>query len=382
MDLKHLPQIGHDDLGDLLMDVGSLQTVMLWGPPGVGKTTAVRTFAHLMGYHFVDFVAPMMDATDLLVPRHVPETNTTLRCPPHELIHHPGPGETQQPSLVFLDELNGGDLSMQKALFSLVAERRLGNVVLPQGSVVVCAGNPTETNSGTVPLLAPLMNRLPHFNFRLPGTRGWLAWFEEQREKGVRFHPMTADFIREQGLTRLLGRPGSDGQIATSPRAWATCALALGAPSLGFAPLEARALEDNSQVRAAATQLRQIALGAVAERDATELATWWENRSRQYSIDAILRGEQKLPFGPGEKLPLLQLMTQLRTRLVGELPALEGHLGTDTRLLASRAEHLLNLVRERDPEAFGALLPTTEGSALLPGWFLDRLETASLKGAN
>lgn len=58
--------VGGFDLNLLSMDVGSLQTVRPWGPPGVGRTTAVRTFAHPIGFHFVAFVTPLMDATNHL----------------------------------------------------------------------------------------------------------------------------------------------------------------------------------------------------------------------------------------------------------------------------------------------------------------------------
>ena len=103
-DLNKLPAVGHETFGDLMLDLGDRQSVMLWGPPGLGKTEAATHFAEDNGYHFFNLVAPMMDATDLLVPRFMPQSNTTVRCPPHELIHYPLPGETQKPSFVLLDE--------------------------------------------------------------------------------------------------------------------------------------------------------------------------------------------------------------------------------------------------------------------------------------
>ena len=381
IDLKHLPEIDHDTFGDLMLDLGDRQSVMFWGPPGLGKTEAATTFAESNGYHFFNLVAPMMDATDLLVPRFMPETNTTVRCPPHELIHHLVGGEGQKPSFVLLDEINAAEVSTIKALFSLINERRLGNVVLPQNSIVVCIGNPPETNSGARPLLAPIMNRLLHVQFRLKTTRSWLEWFARRQERD-RLEPMIAGYIRESGLNRLVGKPGNDGEITTSPRAWAMLARALMAPGLGWpAAVELAHLGDAGGLRAASDTLRTIANGAVAADDAMALANWWMTQARSVRLEPILRGDLPAPFDPADRLTLLTVLSQLRVRLISELPALDSNLSGTSRLLAEQATRLLRQTELRAPEALQAFLTGKEGDALLPGWFLDDLlQTSNAHG--
>lgn len=381
-DLNKLPAVGHETFGDLMLDLGDRQSVMLWGPPGLGKTEAATHFAEDNGYHFFNLVAPMMDATDLLVPRFMPQSNTTVRCPPHELIHYPLPGETQKPSFVLLDELNAAEVSTIKALFSLINERRLGNVVLPPNSIVLAIGNPPETNSGARPLLAPIMNRLLHVQFRLRSTRSWLEWFSARAERD-RLDPLVAGYIQASGLNKLVGRPGNDGEISTSPRAWATLARALSAPSLGWpAALEQATLGDAAGLRAASDTLRTVACGAVSADDAIQLANWWMTQARSIRLEPILRGELPAPFDAADRLTLLTVLGQLRARLVGELPVLETQLGPGSRLLAEQATKLLRQTELRAPEALQAFLTGRENDALLPGWFLDDLLQTTASSGN
>ncbi|WP_161883195.1 ATP-binding protein [Deinococcus alpinitundrae] len=382
IDLNKLPAVDHDSFGDLMLDLGDRQSVMLWGPPGLGKTEVATRFAQDYGYHFFNLVAPMMDATDLLVPRFLPGTNTTVRCPPHELLHHPLAGEAQQPSFVLLDELNAAEVSTIKALFSLINERRLGNVVLPKHSIVVCIGNPPETNSGARPLLAPIMNRLLHVQFRLKNTRSWLGWFTERQER-ERLEPLIARYIQQSGLNRLVGRPGDDGEISTSPRAWVMLARALSAQSLGWpAALEQAALGDAAGLRQASDTLRTIASGAVSENDAVLLANWWMTQARSIRLEPILRGELTAPFDAADRLTLLTVLSQLRGKLVSELPALETQLNAGSRLLAEQATRVLRETELRAPEALQAFLVGKESEALLPGWFLDDLLQTTASSGN
>lgn len=46
-----------------------------------------------------------------------------------------------EPYLLFVDELNVPSFEVQKAFYSLINDRRLGEYRLPDGSVVVGAGN-------------------------------------------------------------------------------------------------------------------------------------------------------------------------------------------------------------------------------------------------
>ncbi|MEM9660359.1 MAG: hypothetical protein AAF961_18500 [Planctomycetota bacterium] len=67
------------------------------------------------------------------VPRIVGERS--VFCPPRILIP-----EDRQPFRLFLDELPASSPDVQKAFYSLLLERRLGEPRLPRGTWVVAAG--------------------------------------------------------------------------------------------------------------------------------------------------------------------------------------------------------------------------------------------------
>ena len=52
-----------------------------------------------------------------------------------------------EPYVLFLDELNASSPEVQKAFYSLIHERQVGEYTLPEGSVIVAAGNRAEDNA-------------------------------------------------------------------------------------------------------------------------------------------------------------------------------------------------------------------------------------------
>lgn len=59
-------------------------------------------------------------------------------CPPEAIAR-------DEPYVLFLDELNGAGHEVQKAFYSLILDRRLGNYELHPQSVVIGAGNRART---------------------------------------------------------------------------------------------------------------------------------------------------------------------------------------------------------------------------------------------
>lgn len=53
----------------------------------------------------------------------------------------------KEPYVLFLDELNACTQEVQKAFYSLIHERRIGEYCLPEGSIVVGAGNRAQDSA-------------------------------------------------------------------------------------------------------------------------------------------------------------------------------------------------------------------------------------------
>ena len=187
------------------------QPVFLWGAPGVGKSQLVASVARLLGYVLRDIRAVLLDPVDLRGIPRITADGATEWCAPSFL---PGPGDEER-GILFLDELNAAPPLVQAACYQLILDRRIGEYELPDGWVVVAAGNREKDRSVTHRMPAALSNRMVHLEFDVH-LDDWLAWAERS---GVRSE-VTA-FLRFRPKLLHDFDPQSASRAFASPRSWA-----------------------------------------------------------------------------------------------------------------------------------------------------------------
>src|SRR5437870_11771434 len=145
------------------------QSVLLLSPPGVGKSDVVRQAAADAGLECKSLLGTQIAPEDVSgVPRIVGERS--VFCPPRVLLP-----EDPEKFCLFLDELPACAPDVQKAFYSLLLERRLGEHRLPGGTWVVAAGNRAEDRALVRAMSSALVNRVIILQIR--GDVGeWLAW--------------------------------------------------------------------------------------------------------------------------------------------------------------------------------------------------------------
>jgi MoxR-like ATPase len=111
------------------------QSFLLLSAPGMGKSEMVYEAAREAGLPCRSLLGTQIAPEDVSgVPRIVGERS--VFCPPRILLP-----ERPEPFCLFLDELPACAPDVQKAFYSLLLERRLGEHALPPGTWVVAAGN-------------------------------------------------------------------------------------------------------------------------------------------------------------------------------------------------------------------------------------------------
>jgi AAA domain (dynein-related subfamily) len=128
--------------------------VMIWGAPGVGKSSIVAQTAAANGLEFVDVRLSQLAPTDLRgLP--VPEDGVAKWFPP-EFLPRSGRG------VLFMDELNMAAPTMQGIAQQLILDRKVGSYTLPDGWFIWAAGNRREDRASVFEMPAPLANRFLH----------------------------------------------------------------------------------------------------------------------------------------------------------------------------------------------------------------------------
>jgi hypothetical protein len=193
---------------DLLRCLAHEESLLLLSSPGVGKSDAVRQAAAAAGLECRALLGTQVAPEDVSgVPKLLRER--AVFCPPRAVLPEDG-----RPYCLFLDELPSAPAEVQKAFYSLLLERRLGEHRLPAGSWVVAAGNRAEDQALVRPLSSALVNRLFFVQIRVD-VAGWLEW---AGRAGVR--PEVRAFIHH--VPSALCRPAPRDPVPFStPRAWA-----------------------------------------------------------------------------------------------------------------------------------------------------------------
>jgi dynein-related subfamily AAA family protein len=190
------------------------QSLLLLSPPGAGKSDTVLQAAAEAGLPCRSLLGTQIAPEDVSgIPRIVGERS--VFCPPRILLpEHP------EPFCLFLDELPACAPDVQKAFYSLLLERRLGEHLLPLGTWVVAAGNRVEDRALVRAMSSALVNRVILLNIRVD-VKEWLVW---AKGSAVRSEILSFITFKPEALMRAV--PAEPVPFST-PRAWASLSRAL-----------------------------------------------------------------------------------------------------------------------------------------------------------
>jgi AAA domain (dynein-related subfamily) len=193
---------------ELVRCLADSESVLLLSPPGVGKSAAIEQAAKEAGLVVRSLLGTQIAPEDVSgVPKLI--NDRAVFCPPRLLLPMDG-----KPFCLFLDELPAAPPEVQKAFYSLLLERRIGEYHLPRGTWVVAAGNRSEDRALVRTLSSALVNRVFVVPVRVDFDE-WLTWAEKA---GVRAE--IRGFIRF--VPMALQRPVPPDPVPFStPRAWA-----------------------------------------------------------------------------------------------------------------------------------------------------------------
>ncbi len=138
--------------------------VLLWGPPGTGKTSVVQKLAEAAGWPCETVISSIREPSDFAGLPVISEVDGTARvhfAPPRWAARLAETGY----GLVFFDEISTAPPAVQAALLRVVLEREVGDLTLPEAVTVVAAANPPDQAADGWDLSAPLANRFCHLDW-------------------------------------------------------------------------------------------------------------------------------------------------------------------------------------------------------------------------
>jgi hypothetical protein len=271
------------------------QSFLLLSAPGIGKSEMVYEAALEVGLPCRSLLGTQIAPEDVSgVPRIVGERS--VFCPPRMLLP-----ERPEPFCLFLDELPACAPDVQKAFYSLLLERRLGEHALPKGTWVVSAGNRLQDRALVRAMSSALVNRVTILQIR-HDVDEWLGWAQRS---GVRQD--IRNFIATVPDALMRPVPAEPVPFST-PRSWAHLSRA-------FELAEKAGLLTNENRRA-------LAFGRLSPEDAAVFCALAEESSGPVQpLEAYIRDPRLLPTGASARWFILDCIRQfVRDGRADELP--------------------------------------------------------------
>jgi hypothetical protein len=188
--------------------------LMIWGPPGVGKSTFIRKLCEENDIGFIDVRLAQREPVDirgLPVPRDDKsgiDWIVSSEWPREDDDSLPSKG------IILFDEITAADSSLQVAAYEFILDRRLGQLYqVPNGWYIVAAGNRTSDGAVARTMSSALANRFCHVEVGANST-GWIDWALQND-----INPNVIGFIRYMPQ-RLFSMKGNKERGWPSPRSW------------------------------------------------------------------------------------------------------------------------------------------------------------------
>lgn len=333
--------VTQDELSEVLLNIAPTRPVFIWGAPGIGKSSLVEKFAEDVGLPCVSLLGSQLAPEDIIgIPRINGETSEFL--PPKMIAR-------KEPYVLFLDELNGCSQDIQKAFYSLIYERRVGEYHLPEGSIIIGAGNRAQDNAIVKTMSSALINRMFHVQLKSE-PKQWLTWAYEND-----IHPWVTDYITQRP-DHLFSEPPKTEEPFSTPRSWhllSDCLKEYGA----------------GEKEIPESVIRVLAYGCISVSHAGMFVAYTKQLGNKHLLSDIVEGTKKWPSKPEERDVLYFLAQSFRAKLIHELPKNKQKMNKEAQYLAHRAKALIRELSMINYEVAQVVVASDNGKTL-PDWFM------------
>ena len=333
--------VSQSELMEILLNVALVRPVFIWGPPGIGKSSIVEEFADCIGLPCVSLLGSQLAPEDVIgIPRINGDTSEFL--PPKMIAR-------KTPYVLFLDELNACTQEVQKSFYSLIYERRVGEYHLPEGSVVIGAGNRSQDGAIVKTMSTALINRMFHVQLRVDVGQ-WITW---AKRKGL--HPYVIDYITQRP-DHLFSEPPKTEEPFSTPRSWHMLSDALWRYEVGKKTVSQETL-------------KVLTYACIGDRHGGMFLAYVKLLLNQHQLDDIFSKKAWWPSDPKDRDILYFLAQSFRARMIKDIPRTKQEVKPEMLTFIYRSKEMLRQLAHINFEIAQMTISAEEGKTL-PDWFL------------
>lgn len=233
-----------DSEGNPLIPTNRQRPVMLMGPAGIGKTDIPKQTAKKLGLGYVSYsITHHTRQSALGLPKIVLKnyggnevsateyTASEIVAAVKDEIERTG----NPNGILFLDEINCASEMLSAPLMQLFQNKTLGQSKIPDGWVIIMAGNPTEYNKSVKEFDAVTRDRIRIINV-IPDSKAWLEYAQAKN-----IHSAIISFIKSDP-ENIYKFEENENSIVT-PRGWEELSITLRAYEAGGFPITVDLIE-------------------------------------------------------------------------------------------------------------------------------------------
>ncbi len=335
--------------GSYLIPRARQRPLVVMGAPGLGKTAIMSQVAAELGIGYVGYAMThhtRQSAIGLPMIEHrsfggdeIPITRYTMSeiiASVYDAIENQG----MKQGLLFIDEVNCVSETLSAAMLDLLQNKKFGPHRIPDGWVLVAAGNPPEFNSSAREFDIATLDRVRLIEVEADSD----VWLRYAMSAGV--HDAVTYYLQIKPQNLLVIENTPSGPEFATPRAWEDLSMVLKEHDrLGLAV----------DVNLISQYIRSPDIAAEFKRYLDFHRKYREENDVDGILDGAVGEESSLSdAGPEEKLSVISVM-------IGSLNA-DAEEGMDVRDLAALADKLdcddascsVNIAKKRLTEALAA----------------------------
>lgn len=219
-----------NELGEYTIPVSQQRPIFMTGAPGIGKTAIIQQIASELDIALVScsmshhtrhsaLGRPIIEEKDYGGKR-VSATRYTMS----EIItaiYHVMRDSGKKEGILFLDEINCVSEVLAPAILLFLQYKTFGNQSVPEGWVVVTAGNPPQYNKSAKEFDVAILDRLK----RIDVTEDFSVWKQYAYQKGV--HAAVITFLEMNQQCFYSVRLAAEGTEYVTARGWEDLSAAM-----------------------------------------------------------------------------------------------------------------------------------------------------------